>query len=188
MKKLLKAVSFICAFCLSLSLFSCAKNNNDNGTSSPTDKAFSEMTLEEILDAVLENGEYSNFLTSLINAPAADEESGVFKNHLVTTVITKENAEGYIGTSDIDFEYAIASEAAMNPTTYLFCLVRLKDGGDASAAAQLIQKSANPSRWVCTGVSPEHVYTDFADNVVILIMSDTDGTALLSSFRSVAGK
>jgi len=41
-------------------------------------------------------------------------------------------------------------------------------------------------KWVCTGVSPDHVYVDHIGDIVILIMSGTDGEALLEAFHSLA--
>lgn len=147
-------------------------------------KALSEMPLEDILAAIYDKGGYSKMLTSLIEAPVPKEDE--FTNYLVTTEITDKNCAYFLGKSDIEFERAIASEANLNPTTYSLCLVKAKEGQDVEALADTIKKNADPMKWVCTGVSPDHVYVDHIGDIVILIMSGTDGEALLEAFHSLA--
>lgn len=151
-------------------------------------KAFSDMSLEEILSAVYQNGSYSKNLTALINAPVPDPDSFSFDNYLVTTEINSSNCEYFLGKSDIEFERAIASEASMNPTTYSLCLIQAKPEQDVDALAETIRKNADPMKWVCTGLPEDNVYVDIAGNIVILVMSATDGEALLSAFRSIASE
>ena len=73
----------------------------------------------------------------------------------------------------------------MQPTTYSLCLVQVKEGANAERVADVIRRSADPMKWVCTGLSPKHVYVEAVDDVVILVMSGSDGSALLAAFREV---
>lgn len=147
--------------------------------------AFSDMTLEEILAAIYEKGGYSNMLTNLIQASPDAPDSF---NYLITSEIKDDNCEYFLGKTGIEFERAIASEANMNPTTYSLCLIKAKAGQDVKELADAIRKNANPMKWVCTGVSKDHVYVDSLGDVVILIMSDKDGKALLAAFQSLANE
>lgn len=177
MKKLIAILLILSSFVMLFA--SCGKEDEKS-------KAFSEMPLEDILAAIYKKGGYSKMLTSLIEAPVPDPDSFDFTNYLVTTEIGDDNCTYFLGKADIEFERAIASEASMNPTTYSLCLVKAKEGQDVEALANTIKKNADPAKWICTGVSPDHVYVDHIGDIVILIMSDTDGEALLEAFRSLA--
>ena len=175
MKKLIAILLILSSFTL---LFAaCGKEDEKN-------KAFSEMALEDILSAIYKKGGYSKMLTTLIETPVPEEDD--FTNYLVTSEITDNNCAYFLGKADIEFERAIASEANINPTTYSLCLVKAKEGQDVETLANTIKKNADPMKWVCTGISPDHVYVDHIGDIVILIMSDTDGEALLEAFRSLA--
>lgn len=184
MRRFLHFTIVFCVFMVSFFLCSCVKNE-DSGPSGEAPKSFSEMSLEDILSAIYGKGGYSKELEALISAPVPDMDKGEWNNHLVITNITEENAMSYFGTADVEAEYAIASEAAMNPTTYLLCLAKIKDGADVKKNAELIRENANPMRWVCTGLSKDHVYVDYFGDVVILVMSAGDGEALISAFRDI---
>ena len=185
--KLLRFFSLFAAVLFMLATLSCANADKQGSDGDTAAKAFSDMTLEEILSEIYAKDGYGNMLTELINAPVPSDPYD-FSNHLIITEITDQNVAGYLGTTDVEFEYAIASEAAINPTTYLLCLIKLREGENAKDAAELIKKSADPNRWVCTGVSPSHVYTDYSGDIVILVMSDTDGEALIGAFRDIANR
>ena len=175
MKKLIAILLILSS--LAMLFAACGKEDEKN-------KALSELTLEDILAAIYDKGGYGKMLTSLIEAPVPEEDD--FTNYLVTTEITDSNCAYFLGKADIEFERAIASEASLNPTTYSLCLVKAKEGQDVEALADTIKKNADPMKWVCTGVSPDHVYVEHIGDIVILIMSGTDGEALLEAFRSLA--
>lgn len=177
MKKL--AVLMIFLIVLSLLLISCRSEEE-------APKTFSEMTLEEILAAIYQKGGYSKQLTELIEAPVPEPDSMDFSNYLVTTEIDEDNCEYFLGKSDVAFQRAIASEASICPTTYSLCLIRANEGQDVDALAQAIRESADPMKWVCTGLPDDAVYVAAEEDVVILVMSASDGEALLSAFHSIA--
>lgn len=178
MKKL-TAILLILSLSVTFLLASCGKKDEGN-------KFLPEMTLEEILTAIYQKGGYSKSLTSLIEAPVPDPDSPDFTNYLITTEIGGDNCAYFLGKADIEFERAIASEASAGPTTYSLCLVKAKEGQDAEALADAIRKNADPMKWVCTGLSPDQVYVERIGDIVILIMSGTDGEALRDAFRSLA--
>lgn len=177
MKKLVTLLLFFSLVCIFMS--SC------KGKEEPP-KSFSDMTLEEILAAIYQKGGYSEGLTNLIEAPVPDPDSMDFSNYLVTTEIDEDNCEYFLGKSDIEFKRAIASEASISPTTYSLCLIKANEGQDVDALAKTIRENADPMKWVCTGLPDDAVYVDTIGDIVILIMSASDGEALLSAFHSIA--
>ena len=51
--------------------------------------------------------------------------------------------------------------------------------------AKMVKENADPRKWVCTGLSDNDVYVEYADDVVLLVMSAEDGEALAEAFRAV---
>ena len=128
------------------------------------------VTIEGSLEEILEK----------IYANCADVE---FPN-LGTTEITSENAQYYLGTSDVKFKEAIASEAMINAIAYSVCLVRLEAGEDPEKAVSAIKESANPRKWVC--VEAETVEVSNIGDLVILIMADANlASAVSDGFQAL---
>lgn len=104
---------------------------------------------------------------------------------LMQTEVTEENKAYYLGTEDIQFKEALASEPMINAIAHSVVLVRLEDGEDAEAAALKIKENAQPNKWVCVGVDPQNVYTETKGNLVILIMDDIAPDKLLENFKAL---
>lgn len=88
---------------------------------------------------------------------------------LMNTKITEENVEMYLGTSDIEFEEALASESGVGSIAHSVVLVRVKDGANVEEVKEKIENSANPRKWIC--VEAEEVEVESKGNLIILIMS-----------------
>ena len=88
---------------------------------------------------------------------------------LTNTEVTEENVENYLGTKDIEYEEALASESAVGSIAHSVVLVRMKDGADIEAAKKKIEENANPRKWIC--VEAEDVVVKNKGNLIILIMS-----------------
>ena len=114
-------------------------------------------TLEEIMDKVY--------------ASIPQEERPMM---LMNTEVTKENVEMYLGTSDIEFEEALASESATGSIAHSVVLVRVKDGANVELIKEKIEKSINPRKWIC--VEAEEVEIESKGNLIILIMSSEINT------------
>lgn len=114
-------------------------------------------TLEEIMDKVY--------------ASIPQEERPMM---LMNTEVTKENVEMYLGTSDIEFEEALASESATGSIAHSVVLVRVKDGANVELIKEKIEKSINPRKWIC--VEAEEVEVESKGNLIILIMSSEINT------------
>ena len=119
-------------------------------------------TLEEIMDKVY--------------ASIPQEERPMM---LMNTEVTKENVEMYLGTSDIEFEEALASESATGSIAHSVVLVRVKDGANVELIKEKIEKSINPRKWIC--VEAEEVEVESNGNLIILIMSSEINTEKLET-------
>lgn len=102
-----------------------------------------------------------------------------------TTVITGGNADYFLGSDAIAFSEAIASDAMINVIPFSLCLLRVADKAEAEATAMALRESANPNKWNCVGVSGDCVITDYAGDVVILIMAE-EAEALHTAFSRLA--
>lgn len=88
--------------------------------------------------------------------------------------VTEENVENYLGTKDIEYEEALASESAVGSIAHSVVLVRMKDGANIEEAKKKIEENANPRKWIC--VEAEDVVVKNKGNLIILIMSSSNYT------------
>ena len=86
--------------------------------------------------------------------------------------VTSDNIENYVGTSDIDFKEAIASESAVGSIAHSVVLIRLNDASKANETVTKIEENANPGKWIC--VVADDVIVKSKGDLVILIMSNED--------------
>ena len=88
---------------------------------------------------------------------------------LMNVEVNKENVEMYLGTSDIEFEEALASESATGSIAHSVVLVRVKDNANVELIKEKIENSVNPRKWIC--VEADEVEVESKGNLIILIMS-----------------
>lgn len=88
--------------------------------------------------------------------------------------VTEENVENYLGTKDIEYEEALASESAVGSIAHSVVLVRMKDGANIEEAKKKIEENANPRKWIC--VEADDVVVKNKGNLIILIMSSSNYT------------
>lgn len=91
---------------------------------------------------------------------------------LTNTEVTEENVENYLGTKDIEYEEALASESAVGSIAHSVVLVRMKDGANIEDAKKKIEENANPKKWIC--VEADDVVVKNKGNLIILIMSSSN--------------
>lgn len=84
--------------------------------------------------------------------------------------ITSENVEGYLGTSDIEFDSALASESMVGSIAHSIILVRAKENQDIEALKKQIEDSINPNKWVC--VTAENVVVKNKGDLILVIMTN----------------
>lgn len=93
---------------------------------------------------------------------------------LMNTEINDENIEYYLGTRDIEFEEALASESGVGSIAHSVVLVRTKENADIEAIKEKIEKNINPRKWVCVGVEEDDIIVENKGDLIILIMVDDE--------------
>jgi len=107
-----------------------------------------------------------------IYADIADEEKPM---GLTTIDIDKMNIEGFLGTSEIDFMDALASEPMVGSIAHSVVLIRMKDNANIEDAKTKIKENVNPRKWICVGVEKEDVIIDSrGDLIIVVIIEDED--------------
>lgn len=95
---------------------------------------------------------------------------------LMNTEVNEENVEYFLGTKDIEYEEALASEPGIGSIAHSVVLVRVKDGANVDAIEEKIEKSINPRKWVCVGVEEDDVIVESEGNLIALIMIEDEKT------------
>ena len=86
--------------------------------------------------------------------------------------LTEDNVEYYIGTTEVQYKEAIASESMVGSIAHSVVLVRMNDAKEAKAAVEKIKTSVDPRKWIC--VEASNVAVKSKGDLVILIMSNED--------------
>lgn len=94
--------------------------------------------------------------------------------YLENTKVDSENIEYYLGTSDIEYEEALASESGIGSIAYSVVLLRVKDGADVEKVKESIKENVDPRKWICVGVEDEDVIVKNKGDLVILIMVEDE--------------
>ena len=90
--------------------------------------------------------------------------------------VTDENVEYYLGTKDIEYDEALASESGVGSIAHSVVLVRVKDNANIEEIKDKIESSINPRKWVCVGVEEDDVIVENEGNLIILIMIEDETT------------
>ena len=127
-----------------------------------------EGSLEEIMTKV-----YAN---------VADDEKPM---GLANTEVTDENIEYYLGTSDIEYKEALASESMTGSIAHSVVLVRVKENADVEATKTKIKENVDPRKWICVGVEEDEVVVKSKGDLIILIMTQTGKEKLEKGFDNL---
>ena len=95
---------------------------------------------------------------------------------LTNTVVTDENIEYYLGTKDIEYEEALASESGVGSIAHSVVLVRTKKGANIEAIKDRIERNVDPRKWVCVGVERDDIVVENEGDLIILIMVEDEAT------------
>ena len=95
---------------------------------------------------------------------------------LTNIEINEENIEGFIGTKDIEYKDAIASESMVGSIAHSVVLVRANNANDAEEIKTAIKENVNPRKWVCVGVEEDDVIVDNKGDLIILILVNDEAT------------
>ena len=145
--------------------------NPDNGLSED-ELAAMQAELDTLGERSRELGKYFLPFTNEIDLSHEGAENG-------------QEASYYIGSNDIPFAQAVASEAMIMAKAYSLVLLRMEDGADIEVAMAKIRENVDPQKWICVGVDPSDVIVDSIGNLVILIMAD-NSSQLHESFLALA--
>lgn len=105
---------------------------------------------------------------------------------VANTVITDENAEYFLGLKNLDgIEEALASETMIGSVAHSVCLVRAAEGTDVEALKEEIRTSVNPRKWVCVGVERDEVIVENRDNLILMVIDQSNPQAYLDSFMAL---
>jgi len=102
---------------------------------------------------------------------------------LMNTEVTKDNVKLYLGTSDIEFEEALASESATGSIAHSVVLIRVKKNANIEDIKTKIKENADPQKWIC--VRAENVVVKSKGNLIILIMANDGAEELEKGFDNL---
>jgi len=86
--------------------------------------------------------------------------------------VNSENVEGFLGTANVEYTEALASESMVGSIAHSVVLVKVDDASKAPTVAQTIKDNVNPRKWIC--VEASNVVVKEKGNLVILIMSSEE--------------
>lgn len=125
-------------------------------------------------------GSLDSIMTKLYDGISQDEMP-----RLGNTVVTPENIEYYLGTADIDYSEALASEPFMSSIAHSVVLVRLNDAKNAEEVKEKIKANVNPRKWICVEVESQNVKVASKGDLVVLIMDNEISDKILENFNNL---
>ena len=101
--------------------------------------------------------------------------------------VTEENVEYYLGSKEIEFKEALASESMTGSVAYSVVLVRTKEGADVEKVKKQIKENVDPRKWICVGVEDEDVVIENKGDLIIVIIVDNPDhvSKLQKEFRNL---
>jgi hypothetical protein len=155
MKYLLKILTVFILFVSIFSITGCSsKENNITGS------------LEDIMSEVYKD---------------VDEDQ--LPMYLESIEVNEDNVEGFLGTKDIAFKEALASESMVGSIAHSVVLVRMENQKDVNDAVELIKENIDPNKWICVGV--DNVIVESKGDLIIVILDDNNGDTILKSFQNL---
>lgn len=104
---------------------------------------------------------------------------------LTNIEVTAENVEGFLGTADIEYKEALASESMVGSIAHSVVLVRVEDESKVEETMTKIKENVNPRKWLCVGVEEDQVIVKNKGNLIILIMVADGAEELEAGFDSL---
>lgn len=108
-----------------------------------------------------------------VYANIPDEEKPMM---LMNTEVNSENIEYYLGSTDIKYQEALASESGVGSIAHSVVLLRAEDNADINKIKEEIKEKVNPRKWICVGVEKEDLIIKNKGNLIILIMVEDTNT------------
>ncbi len=127
-----------------------------------------------------------------ISGSLSDIMKEVYKNipedelpELINEKVNKDNQEYYLGSSDITYKEALASEPLMSSVAHSVVLVRANSVKDVDNIKKEIKEKIDPRKWVCVGVDEKNVLVESKGDLVILIMDNKYATTIRDNFLNL---
>lgn len=127
-----------------------------------------------------------------ISGSLSDIMKEVYKNipedelpELINEKVNKDNQEYYLGSSDISYKEALASEPLMSSVAHSVVLVRANSVKDVDNIKKEIKEKIDPRKWVCVGVDEKNVLVESKGDLVILIMDNKYATTIRDNFLNL---
>lgn len=99
---------------------------------------------------------------------------------LENTEVDNDNVEYFLGTTDIDYKEALASESGVGSIAHSVVLLRAKEGADVEEIKTKIKENVNPRKWICVGVEDDDVIIKSkGDLIILIVVEDEDARATL---------
>lgn len=101
--------------------------------------------------------------------------------------VTEENVEYYLGSKEIEFKEALATESMTGSIAYSVILVRTEEGADVEKVKKQIKDNIDPRKWICVGVDDEDVVIENkGDLIIVIVVDDSDHVSKLQKeFRNL---
>ena len=125
-------------------------------------------------------GSLEEIMTKLYEGISEDELPMALSN----IEVTSENVENYLGTSDIEFDSALASEPMVGSIAHSVVLVRAKEDQDIEALKKQIEENINPSKWIC--VTAENVVVKNKGNLILVVMANELAPRIEENFEQLS--
>lgn len=109
-------------------------------------------------------GELTDILTQLYADLNIDAETKEAMQGYITDVLTEENAQAFLGTSEVVYTEGLVSVPMMSPIPYQLVLLRV-DTENVETVKKTLLDNADLNKWVCTSAE-----TAIAENVGDLVM------------------
>lgn len=118
------------------------------------------------------DGELADLMNKLYESIPEDERPMM----LMQTEVDSETVEYFLGSTEIEFDKALASEPGVSSIAHSVVLVRTKENADIESVKTKIKENINPRKWMCVGVEPEDVIVENRGDLIILIMVEDEAT------------
>ncbi len=93
---------------------------------------------------------------------------------LMNTELNEENMENFLGTKDLEYKEALASESATGSIAHSVILLRAKENADVEKIKSDIKENVNPRKWICVGVEDEDVVIKSKGDLIIVIIVEDE--------------
>ncbi len=106
---------------------------------------------------------------------------------LTNMEVNDETVEGFLGSKDIKYAEALASESMVGAIAHSVVLVRTEKGADVEKVKEQISNNINPRKWICVGVEKEEVIIKTkGDLIIAIVVADEEArTKIEAGFDSL---